>query len=66
MMPKVTTGPDRIDGAADEVDVLSGQLIQLAKEAEQKGLPFVAMALCNLTSLLEAEHRFVQSLCDQV
>jgi hypothetical protein len=67
MMPKVTIRPDRIDRvAANEVEVLSGQLLQLAKEAEWKGLPFVAMALRNLTSLLGAECRFIQSLSDQV
>ena len=50
----------------NEVEALSQQIIQLANDTEKRGLPFVATSLRNLTSLIDAEYRVMQSLCQQL
>lgn len=57
--------PDRIP-SIHEIDALSRQVVRLADDTEMKGLPFVATALRNLTALINAEYKVVQSLSHEI
>lgn len=62
-IPETTCEPTRPGGLAPELQTLLQQIDQLAGDAERNGLPFVATALRNLTTMAAAEHRVATTLC---
>lgn len=64
-MPEAEMSPDWT-AKENDAEMLAKKVIQLANDTERRGLPFVATALRNLTSMIDAEYRVMQSLCHRV